>query len=118
MKTKTITTALIFFLSVQLSQACCFIYEKGRIKIVDQNLKVLANAKLLAYSSYKDKFYEQSKRRFEFQENSDTNIYHIYSGYYYRVDSNKKSNNPIIQYKITCEGYYDLSFKFIDFDQR
>lgn len=113
MKLKLLIPLLVFFL-VSQEVISCPIWLVGKIKIVDENNKVVQNAKVWRYSSLNDSFAER-KGDYDYRtdERIDTNTYFIYTGGLRYYDDYKL---PDKEFLITADGYADVIIKSIDWD--
>lgn len=116
MKLKLLIPLFVFFL-VSQDAISCPIWLVGKIKIVDENNKVIQNAKLWSYSSLNDSFAAR-KGDYDYRadKRTDTNTYFIYSGGGYGRFYRENYKAPDKEYLITAEGYANVVIKGIDWD--
>lgn len=113
MKLKLLISLFIFFIVSQEVRSCPT-WLMGKIKIVDENNKVIHNAKLWGYSSLNDSFV---RRRGDYsyrdKKRIDTGTYYIYTGGFRIYDNDYKSSDK--DYLITAEGYANVILKDVKF---
>lgn len=116
MKLKLLIPLLVFFLVSQEVMSCP-IWLVGKIKIVDENNKVIQNAKLWSYRSLNDSFTRRGGDRYYGSRKSvDTNTYYLYEGGGYGRFYRENYKAPDKEFLITAEGYANVVIKNVDWD--